>query len=201
MPSAHYSELTDGLKRIEKTFLPFQARPAGNYTKRQITMAAAYTVFCHGEFENFLEKWAKEFVDLADSKWHSSLATRPLVHLCTFHEGRNSPSSVPATDIWNEVVYRAIAKHRGVINGNHGIKEKNFCELLSPIGFDTTTVDNILLADLTAFGALRGQYAHSSHTALVGTIFDPFDRRTKVQGILALLLVLDGQLEAYFAAA
>lgn len=201
MPSAHFSDLTSGLTRLEKTFLAFRPRPAGNYTPRQLSMAAAYTVFCHAQFETFLEGWAGAFVDLADSEWKSRRATRPLVHLCTFHEGRNALTTVPAKDVWGEVVGKAIAKHRGVIKSNHGIKEVNVCELLSPIGFDTTNVDSILLGDLTAFGGLRGHHAHNSHQAIVGTTFDPFDRRSKVQGISALLEVLDKQLGAYLAAA
>ena len=201
MPSALFSDMTAGLTRLETTFLAFTPRPAGNYTPRQLSMAAAYTVFCHAQFETFLEAWAGSFVDHADTEWKSRRATRPLVHLCTFHEGRNALTSVPQKDIWGEVVGKAIAKHRAVIKANHGIKEVNFCELLSPVGFDTTQVDNILLADLTAFGGLRGHHAHNSLQSIVGTTFDPFDRRAKVRGISALLEILDGQLAAYFALA
>jgi hypothetical protein len=193
-------DLSLGLKRLEKTFLNFKSRPAGNYTPRQLSMAAAYTVFCHAEFETFIEGWARAFVDFADTSWKVKRATRPLVHICTFHEGRGSLQIVPTKDVWNEVVGKAIAKHRGIIGANHGIKEQNFCELLSPIGFDTTSVDSVLLGDLTAFGALRGHHAHNSYRAIIGTTFDPFDRRTKVQGIHTLLLALDDQLSAYLAA-
>jgi hypothetical protein len=201
MPSTLYLNLAKGLERLEQTFLPFKPRPSGNYTSRQLSMAAAYTVFCHAEIETFLEGWSRAFVDLADTAWKTRRATRPLVHICTFHEGRNALSNVPAKDVWNEVIGRAIAKQRGVIGANHGIKESNFCELLSPIGFDTTSVDSVLLADLSAFGTLRGHHAHNSYRAIIGTTFDPFDRRTKVQNLLALLLILDSQLEAYLAAA
>ena len=198
MPSTHYDSLYNGVSALEKTFLSFQSRPLGNYTKRQLALAAAYTVFCHAEIEIYLESWANAFVDLADQKWKANTATRPLVHMCTFHEGRNSPSSVPSKDIWNEVIYKAIAKHRGIIKGNHGIKEENFCEMFSPLGIDTTSVDSILLNDLSAFGTLRGDHAHNSHTLLSGSTFDPFDRRTKVNGLLSLLLTLDGHLDLYY---
>lgn len=201
MPSIRYYELTRGLKRLERTFLPFKSRPVGNYTARQLAMAAAYTVFCHAEFETFLENWARTFVDLADQEWKLRRATRPLVHLCTFHEGRNPLVSVPEKDVWGEVVGKAIAKHRGVIGNNHGIKIQNFCELLSPIGFDTTSVDSLLLGDLNTFGGVRGGHAHASHKIITGTAFDPFDLRAKVQGIHTLLLTLDGQLEEYFKVA
>lgn len=201
MPSSHFEELSRGLDRLGRTFLNFQPRAGGDYTPRQLTMAAAYTVFCHAEIETFLEGWATTFVEIADVHWRGNRATRPLVHICTFYEGRGALSIVPTKDVWNEVVGKALAKQRGVIGANHGIKESNFCELLSPVGFDTTTVDSVLLADLTAFGRLRGDHAHNSHTATIGTTFDPFDRRTKVQGLRTLLQTLDDQLSAYLATA
>ena len=195
MATLHHVNLVKNVARLDQAFLSFKSRPMGNYTPRQLTMAAAYTVFCHAEIETFLETWAKEFVDFADAQWKNGKATRILVHLCTFHEGRSNLNSVPAKDIWNEVIWKVFNKHRAVIRGNHGIKESNFCELFSPIGLNTTLVDNVLLNDLTAFGTLRGDHAHNSHIATIGTTFDPFDRKNKVQGILNLLSVLDGQLD------
>lgn len=199
--SVSYSSMSKGFKRLEKTFLNFKSRPAGDYTERQLSMAAAYTMFCHAEIEAYLEGWATAFVDLALSKWTSGRATRPLVHLCTFHEGRGALTGVPGKDVWNEVVYKAVNKHKGVISSNHGIKEANFCELLSPVGFDTRIVDSILLADLSAFGTLRGHHAHNSHKIQIGNVFDPFDRQAKVRGLESLLSVLDTQLVTYMAAA
>jgi len=196
-----YQAMSSGFKRLEKTFLNFKARPGGDYTRRQLSMAAAYTVFCHAEIETYVEGWATAFTDFAENKWKSGQATRPLVHLCTFHEGRNALSNVPSKDVWNEVVHKAIAKHRGIISSNHGIKEANVCELLSPIGFNTTSVDSVLLADLSAFGTLRGDYAHKSLKVQVGTIFDPFDRRNKVKALELLLATLDAQLALYLASA
>lgn len=201
MPSQIFIDLAKGLRRLDITFLKFKSRPAGNYTPRQLSMAAAYTMFCHAEIEIFLESWATKFVDLAQSQWVLRKASRPLVHLCTFHEGRNGLNSVPSKDIWNDLVQRSIIKQKSVISGNHGIKESNLCELLSPVGFDTRSIDSVLLADLSAFGSLRGHHAHNSHKAQVGMTFDPFDRRAKVLGLETLLGVLDAQFETYLAAA
>lgn len=201
MPSNFFKSMSKSLIRLDKTFLNFKSRPNGDYTERQLAMAAAYTVFCHAEFEIFFESWANDLVDLAEKRWKSRRASRPLVHLCTFHEGRNALTNVPSKDVWNEVVFSSIAKHKRVISTNHGIKESNVCELLSPIGFDTTLIDGILLNDLSAFGGIRGDYAHKSYRTTVGTVFDPFDRKTKVEGIETLLAVLDGQLLAYRVAA
>ena len=197
MSSFLFTDLLKGCTRIADTFLTFKSRPAGNYTKRQLSMAAAYTVFCHAEFEEYLEQWSSDLTDVVETNWALRKATRPLVHLCTFHEGRGSLTNVPSKDIWNELVISAIMQHRKIIKKNNGIKESNFCALFSPVGFDTTTVDSILLADLSAFGTLRGDHAHRAHRAQLGTAFDPFDRKAKVEGIISLLSALDDQLMAF----
>lgn len=201
MPSPMYAKLLLGLSKHEKTFLSFKARPLGNYTLRQLSLAAAYTMFCHGEIESYLELWATRLIDLAEQRWNAGTASRPLVHMCTFHEGRGTVNAVPSKNIWTEVITKALMKHKSVVNSNNGIKEPNVCALLSPLGFDTRLIDPILLADLNAFGVLRGQHAHNAYTHHIGTAFDPFDRRTKVAGLRALLLGLDAQLEAFEATA
>jgi hypothetical protein len=187
------------IRLLGKTYLNFGARPFGNYTRRQMSAAAAYTIFCHAEFESFLEGWAVTFTDFADSNWKAKQATRPLTHLCTFHEGRKELSSVPSKDVWNEMVDKAIRQHRAVISQNNGIKESNVCKLLGPIGFDVTKIDTVLLADLSAFGTVRGDHAHQSHRLQIGKIFDPFDRQSKANALLTLLEDLDNELTSYLA--
>lgn len=199
MPSARYRSLCSAIRVIEKTYMSFKPRPTGNYTRRQLSLAAAYTVFCHAEIETFMEEWATAFTDFADTKWGMKQASRPLVHLCAFHEGCKVLSTMPQKDVWNEPVVMAIKKHRGAISNNNGIKEGNVIKLLSPIGFDVRQIDQVLLADLSAFGQMRGDHVHKSISAHLGTVFDPFDRARKVTNLLKLLEDLDHQLAGYMA--
>jgi hypothetical protein len=185
------------IRALGKTYLTFKARPLGNYTRRQLSAAAAYTLFCHAEFENFLEGWANEFTDHAGRNWAAGRPTRPLTHLLTFHEGRSEISEVPKKDVWNEPIVLAIKKHQKVISGNNGIKENNVCKLFAPIGFDVRNIDSILLGDLSAFGAIRGDHAHKSHRIQVSNMFDPFDRQSKVHNLITLLSTFDMELIAY----
>ncbi len=187
------------VRLLGKTYLKFSARPSGNYTRRQMSAAAAYTIFCHAEFESFLEGWALTITDFADKNWKTKRSTRPLTHLCTFHEGRKELSSVPPKDVWSEVIAKVINQHRYVIGQNHGIKESNICKLFSPIGFDVRKIDTVLLGDLTAFGVIRGDHAHQSHRLQIGKTFDPFDRQKKAEDLLTLLAALDVELSSYLA--
>lgn len=187
------------IRLLGKTYLNFKARPFGNYTRRQMSAAAAYTIFCHAEFESFLEGWAFAITEFADVNWKAKRSTRPLTHLCTFHEGRKELSSVPPKDIWSEMINKAIKQHRGIISQNNGIKENNVCKLFAPVGFDVRKIDTVLLGDLSAFGAIRGDHAHQSHRLQIGKTFDPFDRQAKAEALLTLLADLDIELNTYLA--
>lgn len=192
-----FRSLRTEIRLLGKTYFNFKPRPLGNYTRRQMSAAGAYTIFCHAEFENYLEGWATNITDFAEANWKEKRATRPLVHLCTFHQGRGPLSSVPTIDVWTEAVILAIRQHQNVISGNNGIKEANLCKLLSPLGFDTRSIDQILLGDLSAFGSMRGDHAHQSHRKTTTNAFDPFDRKLKAEGLLTLLEDLDTELSLY----
>jgi hypothetical protein len=185
------------IKLLGKTYLNFKQRIAGDYTIRQMSMASSYTVFCHAEIETYLEDWASFFVDIALAEWKNKRVTRPLVHLCTFHEGRGDLTGVPKTDVWSELVFQSIRRHKSTVAANNGIKEQNVCRLFAPVGFDVRDIDPILLADLTAFGSIRGDHAHKGRAEQFGAGFDPFDRKAKAERLLTLLEPLDNQLCAY----
>jgi hypothetical protein len=191
--------MSDEVRLLGRFYLNFKPRPAGNYTRGQMSAAAAYTMFCHAEFECYLEGWATTITDFAESKCRAGLITRPLAHLCTFHPGRNELLEVPKKDIWSEQFMGAIVQHRRIIKKNHGIKEKNICALLAPIGLDIRLIDEVLLGDLDAFGTIRGDYARQSHKMQTGMNFDPFDRQTKANSLVSLLAGLDKELVKYQA--
>ena len=185
------------IRLLGRTYLNFSPRPTGNYTTRQMSAAAAYTMFSHAEFESYLEGWAREIVDFAEGQRHAGRVTRPLAHLCTFHKGRGELAEVPSVDVWSEQFVSAIRQHRDIITKNHGIKETNVCKLLAPVGFDLRRIDRVLLGDLDAFGTLRGDHAHQSHKMQRGIAFDPFDRKAKAESLVGLLANLDQELLDY----
>ncbi|MEW9838105.1 hypothetical protein [Mesorhizobium marinum] len=193
-----YRALSSEIKALGKTYLSFEPRPSGNYTRRQLSAAAAYTLFAHAEFETFLEEWATLIVEAAHDKWLAQRATKPIAHLCTFADGRAPLSSVPSGDIWNELVINSVVKQRNIIQKNNGIKEQSVCHLFAPTGFDVRNIDPILLGDLSAFGGLRGDHAHKSHRVQIGNAFDPFSRKVKAESLVRLLADFDTQLLDYF---
>lgn len=201
MTSPLLTTLRREARLLSKTYLGFSARPAGNYSMRQLSAGAAYTVFCHAEFETYFEGWALRLTDLAWNRWSAGKVSRPLLHLCSFNGGRNELSSVPKKDIWSEIVVSSIRKHQQVVKGNHGVREANISRLLGPLGFDLRKIDPILLADLDAFSSMRGAHAHQTHSVQLKTVVDPFDRKAKAEGLLHLVAALDNDLVSFEASA
>ncbi|TRB03503.1 hypothetical protein EXN61_21835 [Agrobacterium tumefaciens] len=197
MPSAHFRSLSKEIKTLGRLYLNFAARPAGDYTARQLSSSAAYTLFCHAEFENYFERWAGEITDIVETSWNSKKATKPLVHLCAFLDARPEVQAIPSKDVWSEPIVLAIKRQRAAVKANHGIKEQNICRLFAPLGYDVRTIDAVLLGDLDAFGSLRGDYAHGPHGAIVKSGFDPFARKVKAEALMTSIQLLDHDLVAF----
>lgn len=197
--SSFFRAMASETRRLGRTYLNFKRRIVGDYTVRQLSAGAAYTIFCHAEIENFLEVWALDLTEYAERQLATGKITRPLAHLCTFSTGHNDLTNIPSRDIWNELFFTALRKHKGTITNNHGIKTANICRLFGPVGLDLRNIDAVLLADLDAFATIRGSYAHQSHKLQLRTMFDPFDRQSKANSLVSALSGLDNLLKTYRA--
>lgn len=195
--SSHYRALGRSLVRLRKHHLGFARRLAGGYTERQLSQAAAYTVFAHGEFENFLESWAMTILDAIASKGYGTGFSPMLAHLTAYRPQITLPSQIPIRNNWQSHAGSAVSNHRNVIRNNHGISERYICALLIPLGIDVGKIDQILISDMNAFAKIRGDHAHQSRKAHLGQQFDPFDRLAKVNNIYNLLLPFDVEMQQH----
>lgn len=199
--SPRYRALGRNLQGLKTHHLNFKARAAGNYTRKQLSEAAAYTVFAHGEFENFLEDWATAIIDRIATKGYAAGFSPLLAHLIAYREKLSVPNDTAANNGWSTGCGAAVSAHRSAITHNHGIAEKHLCAMLIPLGVDVWSFDPILISDLTAFAKIRGDHAHQSRRAHLGQQFDPFDRMSKVNNIYSLLEPLDLAMQAHLKAA
>jgi hypothetical protein len=195
--SSRYRALGRTLERLRKHHLGFARRLAGGYTERQLSQAAAYTVFAHGEFEHFLEDWASEIVDAIAVKGFGPGFSPMLAHLMAYRPSLTVALQIPANNAWKTTAGSAINVHRTAIRNNHGISERYVCALLIPLGVDVISIDPILISDLNAFAKIRGDHAHQSLRVHLGQQFDPFDRLTKVNNIYSLLQPFDEDLQKH----
>jgi hypothetical protein len=200
--SSRYRALGRRLALLKKHHLAFKPRLAGNYTVRQLSQAAAYTVFAHGEFEDFIEDWAMEILNRIHSKGHGSGASPMLAHLFAHRKENPLPTRLPlpaGSPNWQTLFGQVIGTHRGIIDNSHGIKAVHICKMLIPLGVDLTVIDQFTMSELDSFASIRGNHAHKSMRAHLGQQFDPFDRAAKVNNIYGLLLPLDECLQAHLA--
>ena len=194
--SSLYRALGRSLERLRKHHLGFARRLAG-YAERHLSQAAAYTVFAHGELENFLEDWALEILKAIAGKGFGPGFSPMLGHLLAYRPQLNLPSQIPANNAWQTHAGNAISSHQTAIRKNNGISERHVCTLLMPLGIDVKMIDSILISDLTAFAKIRGDHAHQSRRLHLGQQFDPFDRLAKINNIYKLLLSFDQDLQKH----
>jgi hypothetical protein len=196
--SSRYRALGRSLGRLRNHHLGFTRRLAGGYTERQLSQAAAYTVFAHGEFEQFLEDWALEILDTIAAKGFGPRFSPMLAHLIAYRSPPlTPPSQIPASNAWQTHAGSAVHVQRTTIRNNHGISERYVCALLIPSGVNVSAIDPILISDLNAFAKIRGDHAHQSRRVHLGQQFDPFDRLAKVNNIYSLLQPFDEDLQKH----
>ena len=83
--SKRFRILEQELKKLRKYFLPHQFDPLGNYSARQISLATAYRVLAHAEFESYLEDRVVEIATNALKIWkNNNQTTITLVSLFAF---------------------------------------------------------------------------------------------------------------------
>ena len=178
--------------------MAFSQRQDGIYSQRQQALVAAYVIFCHGGFENFIEGWADDLITHGETRWKNG--NRPswiLHHLCSFGGERNAPRSLVAKDIWSQHTMQRIIDYRSLIKNNNGIKEKNLCSIFAPLGFNVSSLDSVFVAELNTFGTIRGDFAHGSLRNSIGKLRDPFEERKRVDNIVQLLEDFDAQMTEF----
>lgn len=168
--------LEEQLALLRETLLPKEFDASGVYTSQQIALTLAFRVLVHAEFESYVEDRVREVALAALKEWHASgNARKPLIAMTSFVERRveSAPASIeppqPSQNkVWpekirlTERINLCVASHVASLLRNHGVKEENLLSLLLPVGVETTDIDPFWLQEMTSFGALRGQTAHSS---------------------------------------
>lgn len=197
MASARYGVMSAQLKKLSVHHLQFKKSSSGSYSQKQLAAGAAYTLFAHAEIESYLESWSSDILERASARWRAGANSRAITSLLCFRPQIGVPSQLPVRDVISETIHQALSGHRDVIRNNHGIKEKHICTMFAPLGFDVRKVDPVLLGDLATLSSIRGDHAHQSYKKHLGAQFDPFDRQTKVNNLVALLKDLDDEFAAY----
>jgi len=202
MPSARHLVLKRRSLALQKHFLPRRPSLTGKYSKMQLDRIAAYFVLAHAELESYIEDKVVELIDYADSKWNPSrTSTWPLLCMLSYVHGekKGPPENFDPNQFKDRefmaVTNSAMALHRGRVKVNHGVREKNLCDLLFPVGFSHTDIDSTLVASLDSFGQRRGDFAHKSMHTIGGNQIDPFVEAANIATIVTGLETVDSHFQ------
>jgi hypothetical protein len=198
MASARFRELERRLKKLRKRFLPAVFSPVGNYTDRQLDYARGYRLLAHAEIEAFLEDRCRQVANSTLKQYRVDRQPKSvLLNLLSFHLVQDQLSNNKMKAIYSakkdhcdESLTDANSAYNKVLSKNQGIREDNMLKMILPIGLDPAKIDATWLNTLDAFGANRGEIAHTS--IKTQQQIDPQDEFKTVKSLLKGLETLDG---------
>lgn len=171
-----FDQLSKRISKIENSYLPAY-NLAGNYTSKQYDDLRAYLLLAHAEIESYFEEISEKKAKDAFSKWQTNRTkSNVLIALVSFCEANLKGLSL------EDRIHTALTSHINRLKMNHGIKEKNLCDILLPIGLEYSQIDVTWLSMMSSLGADRGKVAHSTVT-----VQQPLDPATLKNTLLLIL--------------
>ncbi|PXY00836.1 hypothetical protein DF185_13125 [Marinifilum breve] len=162
--SRRYNQLQSRIIFLENNILP-DVKINGNYTKKESDLIRSYVLLVHAEIESYFEDIAKLKIQKALQDWRSdrkkSNCLLAVMSFCSeeINWERISKEEKSKFDFRvNKTVRHFIDK----LDSNHGIKSKNICNILLPIGIEISQLDDVWLGTMDSFGSKRGLFAHSA---------------------------------------
>lgn len=180
-----YPELKRRLDRLAISLLPAD-KPAGDYSEEDKDRIHGYLLLAHAEIENFVEKLALFAADQAKRK-SSATQCAPIISRLIFFKSIQSKDKIDAAT--EDTMTSACAFFTKIIERNNGIKSGNILQIFMPLGLTHGDLDPVLMANLDAFGILRGDIAHTAARLRQGS--SPSSERLKVTNLLRDLAHFD----------
>lgn len=158
-------------------------------------MLKSYRILIHAELENYFENFSVQIAEKALEVWNNrkyiSIVILSILAYCEY-DFKNIGKRLNEIDSGNDLNFRinkAISCFRENIKLNNGIKEQDIIPIIVKLGIDYRMINQTLLSNLSAYGALRGDVAHKSYKVI--SIIDPSDEVNKVNQIINELISLD----------
>jgi hypothetical protein len=164
-PTPHYRALVSSLRKAK--LITRGINKLGCDNDLQHLKLQAYILLCHGALEQYIEDLALSAAFTARSSFtQNGTITKTLLALISSRliedltdKSKAKLSSDLSSDV-EEFSKEAFNRYRAVVTSNNGIVDRDQRKILVPIGVDPATVDLVLMNNLHAFGAKRGEVAH-----------------------------------------
>ncbi|WP_214684811.1 HEPN domain-containing protein [Exiguobacterium sp. s155] len=183
-PSPEYENLIKRLDEIENNYeiASMMAVPPYDLTSKQLDMCRGYRLLCHAEIESYIEEKALTLLNYSREIWRKSsevnIVIVSLLANFRFIENKNGQQNMTTTT----KIYKIFKEFEGVIENNHGIKQKNIFNLFIPLGIEENEFDPAWLSTMDTYGSKRGETAHSSFQTQ-----QPIDLSTEKSSLLIIL--------------
>jgi hypothetical protein len=116
----------------------------------------------HAEVEAYLEDRAKERARKIEKGWmKTGRRSKAVRRLLRCHNLQMKRPWHPI-DWSSDTVNAAINSYISSIDNNNGIKERDICHIMFPIGIEYEHLNVTWLANMSSFGLSRGGFAHGS---------------------------------------
>ncbi|MDX2305137.1 MAG: HEPN domain-containing protein [Microscillaceae bacterium] len=190
MSSVRFKDLTKRVSKLINHFVP-KYSPTGDYNERQYDRMRGFRLLVYAEFEAFIEAIILDKVNQAlDDFNEGKRLNNTLLALVIY-----TPVKLPGGPISSikeaqskakklqTIINEVVITYKNYINKkNNGIGEDDLLKILSPIGIEVESLDEVLLSDLASYTRLRGEVAHKS--AAIGSTIDPKTEVDQVNKIL-----------------
>lgn len=176
MENGGYEILKIRIKKLKESF-DFEQNEE-DITEQQEDLIRAFRLLCYAEIESYIEDLATELLENSIEKWEQNkIANYNLASLFMWHDKIEKKM-----DVIQKANY-IFKQYREIIKENHGIKEHNIRKLFTPLGYSIDDFDAVFISDITSWGGLRGEVAHSSARRTT-TQLNLTDEIKKVDGIV-----------------
>jgi hypothetical protein len=193
--SASFHALRARIKELKDNLLPSKASIAAPSLGVQ-TRALAFRVLAHAEIESFIEERARSVVEGNLDGWKKDKRPRTVLMAVLGFCGDEwqsaddiSASKAKKTEQTLETrLHLAAKKYGAILDGNHGVRERNLLRILVPLGVSKAELDTTWLATMDSFGGARGSAAHTSGSSVA---INPADEAKTVNDIIEGLKAVD----------
>lgn len=190
-PTPYHKALVTSLRKAR--LITGGINKLGCATDLQHLKLQSYILLCHSALEQYIEDLGLHSAQSARSIYtNSGIITKTLVALISSKIITDIPEKSKikiAADISSDIEEfsrEAFNRYRAVVQSNNGIVDRDQKKLLIPIGVDPATTDLVLMNNLHAFGAKRGDVAHKFIVHRTDTLSSVETDLTTIQaGIIA----------------
>lgn len=191
--SLHFRRLRRQVKKLDG-LLP-KVDIFGKYTDLKLYRMISYRMLCHAALESYFEEVSRDVLERSYRRWsNNNFMEKHLVSLCFRYSRQPEIKDHVFFNLQKGsaslLVKMAVDWHSKSIADNNGIKEYNIGILFKPYGNGTIDAFSSIQSDLDSYAAARGQYAHTTPSA-IQTIPDPKDEKIFIDQIISSLLPID----------